>query len=132
MKIQANTDNIYPPIQEVIDKIIEVVSNTISTIETDEELLGKILSSYVVGSRTNDMFSLSLNLSFDPYNEKTLNFLVVQNTKTADTCVIVTSGENDGLKILFKSINKYPFIGIEKYIPNIIKSTITILKERNE
>ena len=88
------------------------------------------MSSHVVGTNTEDTWSCSISfaLKSNPNNMKTLNFFIVQNINNADVCAIITSGENDGLKVLFKSMNKFPSIGIEKYLPSIINSTIAKLQ----
>ena len=128
------TENISPNIYDVVSIISDITAKNIDFIEDhDWDKEYKVLTSHVFGSKTDDTcsFSISFALSKNPQNEKTLNFFIVQNTTTADVCLIISSGERDGLKVLFKSINKYPITCIEKYLPNIIKSTITILKKES-
>ena len=128
--MESLTDIIYPTVQDIINSIYNVLENTIDNLESYELDSYKVVTSHVVGTKTDDTcsFSVSFALSHNPYNDKTLNFFIVQNTKNADVSVVISSGERDGLKILYKSINKYPIIGIEKYLPSIVKSTIKILQ----
>ena len=130
------TENISPTVHDVVDKISNVINDTIKQLEnkllcdTSRSEIPVILTSHVLGTNIDDAYSCSISfaLSTDSNNEKTLNFFIVQNTKNADICIIISTGERDGTRILFKSINKYPIIGIEKYLPNIIASTIKILE----
>ena len=117
-----------PTVQCVIDNIASVIKSTLTNY-TKDDMYVRILTSHILGSKTEDMcsFSVSFALSTNPNNSKTLNFFIVQNTKTAEVCLIISSGESEGLRILFRSMNRYPETGIQKYLPNIIKSTISIL-----
>jgi hypothetical protein len=122
-------------ITDIALKISAVMSNTISNIEntdlrTTELSHDEVLVSGHIGTNSNDTFSISYSfaLKSNPENIRVLNVFIIQNINNGDFCVIISSGENDGMKVLFKSINKFPTIGIEKYLPNIIKSTISFLK----
>lgn len=122
------TDTISPTMDEVIDCITKKISLVIY--EYNINHANEVVTSHTVGTRNNDSYSLSVSiaLSDDLSNERSLNFFVIQNTNNADVCIIITSCEKEGLRILFKSINKYPIVGIEKYLPNIINSTIAKLQ----
>lgn len=120
--------DISPTVQDVVNKIFDVCKYTISNINTGS--FEKILTSHIIGTNNNDMCSMTISFAInrEPNNDNALNFFIIQNIKNADVCVIITSSESEGLKILFKSINKYPIVGIEKYLPNIINSTIAKLQ----
>ena len=117
---------IYPTVKEVSEKIREIIFERMS----DEE---NIVVSYIEGPYTIDSwtFSLSFALATDLMTEKTLNFCVIQNTNSREISVAITTGEKEGMRILYKSINKYPIPGIQKYLPNIINSSIEILLKNN-
>ena len=122
-------------ITDIALKISAVMSNVISDIEntdlrTTEISHDEVLVSGHIGTNSNDTFSISYSfaLKSNPDNVKVLNIFIIQNINNGDFCIIISSGENDGLKVLFKSINKFPTIGIEKYLPSIINSTIAKLR----
>lgn len=117
-------------IADIVIKISEVIGCSLGAIECGElKNTDEILSSIHVGTNTNDVYTASYTfaLKSNPNNSKVLNFFAIRNINNGDACIIISSGENDGLKVLFKSINKYPITGIEKYLPSIIKSTIAKL-----
>ena len=104
--------------------------STIREIDKNGDGTNDVLVSVHVGTNSNDTYSAtySFALKSNPNNTKVLNIFIIQNINNDDFCIIISSGENDGMKVLFRSMNKFPIVGIEKYLPNIIKSTISILK----
>ncbi len=121
-------DNLSPTVHDISESIRNTISSTIEDIESKESI--KIELSYSVGTSSNDAWSFSISMALynEPLNDKTLNFLVIQDIKTRDICVIITTGEKEGLRILYRSINKYPISGIEKYLPSIISSSVVLIR----
>ena len=119
----------YPTIDDVVTKINSLIDFTIGEIMIDES--ETVLTSHIVGTNSEDSYSCSISFALkdNPYNHRVLNFFIVQNINTTYICVIISSGEENGLKILFDSINKYPSASLEKYLPSIVKSTVNILKK---
>lgn len=117
-------------IVNITERLGSIVWNTIRDIEVDDmKFSDEIIASAHVGTNSNDTYSVSYSfaLKSNPDNVKVLNIFIIQNINSNDCCVVISSGENNGLKVLFKSINKFPIIGLEKYLPSIIKSTIALL-----
>ena len=120
-------------ITDITARLSDVIGKTITEIEIDMMAntgVDDILLSTHIGTNSNDTYSASYSfaLKSNPNNIKVLNIFIIQNINNGDFSVTISSGENDGLKVLFKSMNKFPITGLEKYLPSIIKSTIAKLQ----
>ena len=120
-----------PTVKTVSVEIRKIISNTLEELERQGRK--DFVMSHIEGPYTTDSWTCSVSFALceELLNEKTLNFFVVQDIKTREIAVIITTGEKEGLRILYKSINKYPIPNITKYLPNIIISSINILSKNN-
>ena len=131
-KVGENMSNLEgvmsPTVQLVADTIRKIINDKFNTLPSSAYVM-----SHIEGKNNDDQWSLTLSfaLSNEILNEKVLNFLVIQDIKTRDIATIITTGEKEGMRILYKSITKYPIPSINKYLPNIISSSIDILIKNN-
>ena len=125
--------SISPTIQTVADKIKGIISKTIEDHNSLVQSTSKIITSHIEEICADDSWTCTISMvsSNDIATEKVLNFIVIQDIKSRNIAIAITTGEIEGFKILYKSINRYPLVGIEKYLPNIVSSSIAILIRNN-
>ena len=116
----------YPTIADVRHCVESVVRSSLKTYNQKLNTVTTVVHSLKSSSMDDDSCIITIGLapSLNPCDDHTINIFIVQNPKTVETSVFITNSERDGFKVLYRAFNRFPIAGIQKYLPDIIMSTI--------
>mgnify|MGYP003415810196 CR=1 FL=1 len=140
-----NGDTItYPSLKEVREAIQGIIDNISKNIivksRNEKYAMSESMLITFRGSDekkfSNSDFSISITYSlFDiqgksqvQLKERSIYIFVFQDARSGEFSITVTNSIKQRLKILFSCINSNPIPQLEKYLSNILSTSITILK----
>lgn len=136
----------YPTIKmvrETIQDIVDKVSNEhLAKTETHQITNSFQLSFRGMGDKKFIDSDFSMSIRYDlfdiskdkttPISGRAIYVFVFQDTRSGEFSVTITNDVKHKLNILFSCITQNPIVLLEKYLPNILCTSIKILKSEYE